>query len=207
MAASSCLVIVDVQRDFLPGGALAVPRGELVIPVINRLMRHFELIVATKDWHPPTHVSFAANHPGHVPGDLIEIDGGAQILWPVHCVQETAGAEFGSGLDVSRLQQIILKGTDPAIDSYSAFFDNARRRSTGLEGFLKQREISQVYLCGLATDYCVLYSALDALSLSLQTCVIRDACQGIDLQPGDSDKALATLAAKGAGLVESGVFG
>ena len=197
------LIVVDVQNDFLPGGALPVPNGDEVIAVINKLQPRFELIVATQDWHPADHGSFAANHPGKQPGDRIMLDGIEQILWPVHCVQKTRGAEFAPSLDISRLVRVFQKGTDPRIDSYSALFDNAHRRATGLGDYLKQREVTDVYLCGLALDYCVKYSALDAIQLGFNAHVIADACRGIDLTPGDVDLAIKEMTASGAVVLES----
>jgi nicotinamidase/pyrazinamidase len=197
------LIVVDVQNDFLPGGALPVPNGDEVIAVINKLQPRFELIVATQDWHPADHGSFAANHPGKQPGDRIMLDGIEQILWPVHCVQKTRGAEFAPSLDISRLVRVFQKGTDPRIDSYSALFDNAHRRATGLGDYLKQREVTDVYLCGLALDYCVKYSALDAVQLGFNAHVIADACRGIDLTPGDVDLAIKEMTASGAVVLES----
>ena len=199
----SALLVVDVQRDFVPGGALAVPHGDEVIEVINRIEPLYDVILATLDWHPPDHCSFATNHPSHAPGEVIDLGGVPQILWPVHCVQGSAGASFAPGLKVDRFQKVFYKGTDPAVDSYSAFFDNARRRSTGLGEYLKAHNLTDVHVCGLATDYCVIWSVLDALDLGFSVTVIRDACRGIDLQPGDSESALAKAAAAGARVVTS----
>ncbi len=200
------LIIVDLQNDFLPGGALPVPRGGEVIPLANELQNRFELIVATQDWHPPNHGSFAANHPGKNPGDRIELDGLEQILWPVHCVENSAGAEFAPLFDTSRVAHVFKKGTDSKIDSYSAFFDNAHRRATGLGDYLKQCAITDVYLLGLALDYCVKYSALDARRLGFNTRVIADACRGIALEPGDLDQALDEMKKAGATLLQSGAL-
>jgi nicotinamidase/pyrazinamidase len=197
------LVLVDIQNDFLPGGALAVPRGDEVIPIANRIQPAFELVVATRDWHPADHGSFAANHSGRRPGEVIELDGLPQILWPVHCVQDTPGANFAPGLDTSRIQQVFFKGTNPRIDSYSGFFDNGHRQSTGLGEYLQQQRVDEVYLAGLATDYCVKYSALDALRLGFRTIVIVDACRGIDLLPGDVERALDEIRTAGATLITS----
>jgi nicotinamidase/pyrazinamidase len=204
---SAALLVVDVQRDFLPGGALAVPRGDEVVEVINRIEPLYEVVVATLDWHPPDHCSFASKHPSHAAGEVIDLDGVPQILWPVHCVQGSAGAEFAQGLKIDRFQKVFHKGTDPAIDSYSAFFDNARRRSTGLGEYLKTHGLMDVHVCGLATDYCVVWSVLDALDLGFKVAVVRDACRGIDLQPGDSERALAKAASAGARLVTSAELG
>jgi nicotinamidase/pyrazinamidase len=197
------LVIVDLQNDFLPGGALPVPGGDEVIPLANQLQNQFGLVVATQDWHPPDHGSFAVNHPGTKPGDRIMLDGIEQILWPVHCVQDTHGAEFASSFDTKRIASVFQKGIDPRIDSYSAFFDNAHRRATGLGDYLKDRSVKDVYLLGLALDYCVKYSALDACQLGFETHVIVDACRGIALEPGDLDRALEEIKKAGATLVQS----
>jgi nicotinamidase/pyrazinamidase len=198
----NALIIVDLQNDFLPGGALAVPRGDEVIPIANELQRHFDLVVATQDWHPPDHGSFAANHPGKKPGDHIILDGIEQILWPVHCVQNTPGAEFATSFDTSRIARIFHKGIDPRIDSYSTFFDNAHRRQTGLADYLKERSIKDIYLMGLALDYCVKYSVLDACQLGLNTHVILDGCRGIELEPGDIGRALDEMKCAGAALLK-----
>jgi nicotinamidase/pyrazinamidase len=197
------LIIVDPQNDFLPGGALPVPHGDEVIPIANSLQRKFELVLATKDWHPPDHGSFAANHPGKKPGDRVMLDGIEQILWPVHCVQNTQGAEFASSFDTSRIAHVFHKGIDPLIDSYSTFFDNAHRRHTGLASYLKERSIKDIYLLGLALDYCVKYSALDARQLGLNTHVILDGCRGIELESGDVDRALDEMKRVGAVLLQS----
>ena len=199
----NALIIVDLQNDFLPGGALAVPHGDEVIPLANDLQQGFELVLATQDWHPPNHGSFAANHRGKKPGDRIMLDGIEQILWPVHCVQNTKGAEFAPSFDTSRIAHIFHKGIDPKIDSYSTFFDNAHRRETGLADYLKKRAINEIYLMGLALDYCVKYSTLDALQLGLNTHVILDGCRGIDLEPGDVDHALDEMKRAGAVLLQS----
>ena len=159
------LIIGDVQNDFCPGGALPVPGGDQVVEVINRMQPKFELVVAIQDWHPADHGSFAANHPGRSPGEQIELAGLPQILWPVHCVQGTPGAELHPGLDRSRIARVFRKGTDPSVDSYSGFFDNGRRSSTGLGEYLKDQGVTDVYICGLATDYCVKATAMDAANL------------------------------------------
>jgi nicotinamidase/pyrazinamidase len=197
------LIIVDLQNDFLPGGALPVPHGDEVIPVANELQRHFELVLATKDWHPSDHGSFAANHPGKKPGDRVILDGIEQILWPLHCVQNTHGAEFAAAFDTSRIADVFHKGIERNIDSYSTFFDNAHRRHTGLADYLKKRSIKEIYLTGLALDYCVKYSALDARHLGLNTHVILDACRGIELEAGDIDAALDEMKGAGATILKS----
>lgn len=197
------LVLVDLQNDFVPGGALAVPEGDRIVPLCNRLQRHFDLVLATQDWHPADHGSFAANHPGRRPGEVIDLDGIEQVLWPVHCVQDTPGADFVSDLDLTHVRRVFRKGVDPRVDSYSAFFDNAHRRSTGLGEYLQEHDAWDVYLAGLATDYCVRYSVMDALELNLRTYVIADACRGIDLKPGDVAEALDAMSRAGAKVIDS----
>jgi nicotinamidase/pyrazinamidase len=199
----NALILVDLQNDFLPGGALPVPHGDEVIPLANELQQNFELVLATKDWHPADHGSFATKHPGKKPGDRVILDGIEQILWPVHCVQNTHGAEFAKAFDTSRVAHVFHKGTDPLIDSYSTFFDNAHRRHTGLAHYLEKRGIKDIYLMGLAVDYCVKYSALDARHLSLNTHVILDGCRGIELERGDIDRALHEMKRAGAVLLKS----
>ena len=197
------LIIIDVQNDFLPGGALPVPHGAEIIPLANELQRRFELVVATKDWHPPNHGSFASNHADKKPGDRVVLDGIEQILWPVHCVQNTPGAEFAPALERKRFSRVFHKGTDARIDSYSAFFDNAHRRATGLGDYLKERAVTDVYLLGLALDYCVKYSVLDARQLGFNAHVVLDGCRGIALQPGDLDLALDEMKRSGAFIRQS----
>ncbi|GAB6185298.1 bifunctional nicotinamidase/pyrazinamidase [Thermopirellula anaerolimosa] len=200
---SAALIVVDVQNDFCPGGALPVPQGDEIVPIVNSLADRFPLVAATQDWHPPDHVSFAANHPGKQPGDVVALEDGPQILWPVHCVQDSPGADFHPCLNASRFARIFRKGTDPRIDSYSGFFDNRRRRGTGLHEFLRQSGVHRVYVCGLATDYCVKWTVLDALALGYRVAVIVDACRGVELQPGDVEGALREMVAAGADLVQS----
>jgi nicotinamidase/pyrazinamidase len=200
----NALIIVDLQNDFLPGGALPVPHGDEVVPIANELQSRFDVVVATKDWHPRNHGSFAANHAGKKPGDRIILDGIEQILWPVHCVQNTHGAEFASSFDTSRIAHVFHKGVERNIDSYSTFFDNAHRRHTGLADYLKKRSIKDIYLLGLALDYCVKYSALDARQLGLTTHVILDGCRGIELESGDIDHALDEMKRAGAIILKSG---
>ncbi len=199
----NALIIVDVQNDFCPGGALEVPEGDRVVPVINALQPRFGLVVATQDWHPPDHGSFAANHEGKQPGDVIELKGLEQILWPVHCVQHTPGAAFHGDLDLRRISRVFQKGTEPDIDSYSGFFDNGRRKATGLAEYLKDERVGDVYVCGLATDYCVKFTALDAVPLGFATYVIEDACRGVNLQPDDVAMALDEMRAKGVQVVRA----
>jgi nicotinamidase/pyrazinamidase len=180
-AADACLIVVDVQNDFMPGGALAVPRGDEVVPVINRLAARFENVVLTQDWHPRGHASFASSHPGKKPFETIELAYGTQVLWPDHCVQGSSGAAIHSGLDIQNTQLVIRKGHHRDIDSYSAFLEADRKTATGLKGYLKERKIKQVFLCGLATDFCVAWTALDARAAGFEVRVIEDACRAIDL--------------------------
>jgi nicotinamidase/pyrazinamidase len=201
-ASHAALVLVDLQNDFLPGGALGVPGGAAVLPLVNRLQEEFDLVIATQDWHPRDHVSFAVNHPGKNVGDVIEVDGRPQELWPVHCVQYSPGAALATGLDTRRIARRVYKGTDPRIDSYSGFFDNARQSSTGLNDYLRERQVTQVYLAGLATDYCVKFTALDARQLGFDVVVVRDACRGIDAVPGDVERAFAEMSAAGAEIAK-----
>ncbi len=187
------LIVVDIQNDFVEGGALAVAGGLSIVPVVNELMNRFELVVGTQDWHPAEHGSFAANHPGRHPGEIIDLHGLTQTLWPVHCVMGSYGAEFVAGLDSWQFEAIFRKGTHPAIDSYSGFFDNGRRKSTGLSGYLRDKGIRQVYVCGLATDYCVKATAIDAAREGFETFVIADAIMGVNLKADDSLLALEEM--------------
>ena len=197
------LIVVDVQNDFVPGGALAVPEGNLIVPICNRLMKAFDLVAATQDWHPANHGSFAANHPGKKIGDIIELNGLQQILWPTHCVQNTGGAMFVEGLETDRFDRVFQKGTNPEIDSYSGFFDNGHRKETGLATYLKMKGVSDIYVCGLATDYCVKFTALDAKQLGFGVHLVRDACRGVNLKPGDVEAAIAEMKSAGIGIVTS----
>ncbi len=192
-----CLILVDLQNDFLPGGALAVPQGDEVLPVADRLMKQFPLVVATQDWHPADHGSFAANHPGQIPGDVIDLAGLPQILWPVHCVQGTRGAALADGVDWSRLARVFTKGTEPLVDSYSGFFDNGHRHATGLGEFLHERGVDQVFVAGLALDYCVKFTALDAVGLGFGTHLVADACRAVNLQSFDGEQAVAEMSRAG----------
>ena len=181
---NSVLLVVDVQIDFCPGGNLSVPDGEKVVPVINRLGQAFDRVVATQDWHPRNHVSFASNHSGARPFDTVRGKEGEQILWPDHCVPGTPGAKFHPDLDTLPFDLIVCKGTDPALDSYSAFFENDRKTPTGLHFYLEGLSVRTIYLVGLALDVCVFYSAMDALRLGFRTLLVEDACRGIDTPPG-----------------------
>jgi nicotinamidase/pyrazinamidase len=199
----NALILVDLQNDFLPGGSLAVTEGDPIVPVVNRLQPRFELIVATQDWHPANHGSFAANHPGKAPGAMIELRGLPQILWPAHCVQGTPGASFAPGLRPAGWARIFPKGTDPGVDSYSGFFDNGHRQATGLGEYLRAQGVTDVYLAGLATDYCVKFTALDAVKLGFRTHLIVDACRGVNLQAGDIDRAVEEMRAAGVRITNS----
>jgi nicotinamidase/pyrazinamidase len=189
------LIIVDVQNDFLPGGALAVPEGDRIIPVINELSQDFDLVFTTQDWHPPNHCSFAASYPDKKIGDRILIDGQEQILWPVHCVQNTYGAELAVGLSPKVISGgvHISKGTDELVDSYSGFFENLRKRSTGLEILLRQHGADDLTIVGLATDYCVKATVLDARDLGFKVTVYENACRAVNLAPDDGANALAAM--------------
>lgn len=177
---STALLIVDMQNDFLPGGALAVVGGEAIIPEINRLSEKYALVVATQDWHPKNHGSFASQHKDAKPFDLGTLEGLPQVFWPDHCVQGTYGAELSKLIDQGRVEAIFRKGMDRRIDSYSAFFDNGHLKATGLEGYLKGRGVSDVHICGLAADYCVWYTAKDALALGFETVILGDATRAIN---------------------------
>ncbi len=197
------LILTDIQNDFLPGGALAVPRGDEVVEPANRLASRFELVVATQDWHPPGHGSFASSHEGKKPGDVIELAGLEQVLWPDHCVQGTHGAAFAPGLSRERIAEVFRKGDDPDLDSYSGFFDNGHRRATGLGDYLKAKGAGPLYIVGLALDYCVKYTALDARRLGFETVLVLDACRGIDLKPGDVHRAVEEMQKAGVTVTDS----
>lgn len=197
------LLLVDLQNDFMPGGALAVPEGDLVIAVANRLMRHYDRVVATQDWHPPDHGSFAQPHEGIDVGQRFELSGLPQVAWPVHCVQETFGAQFVDELATESIHKVIRKGTDPTIDSYSGFFDNGRRKATGLEDWLRENGVTNVDVLGLATDYCVKFTALDAVDVGFETRLIVDGCRGVDLNPGDVDRAIETMKQRSIDIIDS----
>ncbi|KIG14192.1 Nicotinamidase [Enhygromyxa salina] len=199
------LIIVDLQPDFLPGGPLGVQGGDEIIPTVIELMSRFEIVVATQDWHPADHGSFAANHPGRSPGEVIDLDGLPQVLWPVHCVQDTEGAQLVPQLRASsaKLDAVFRKGTDKQIDSYSGFFDNGHRKPTGLAQWLAEQGVGSVAVCGLALDYCVKFTALDALERGLETTLIRDATRAVNLQPGDDARAIEAITAAGGKVVDS----
>ncbi len=194
---SDVLLVIDVQQDFCPGGALAVPRGDEVVPVINRLAAAFRDVLMTQDWHPPGHQSFASSHPGHEPFQTIEVAYGPQVLWPDHCVQGTPGAEFHPDLELPRAELVIRKGFRPEIDSYSAFYENDHETPTGLSGYLRNRGLGRIFMAGLATDFCVHYSAVDAAKEGFSVVLIEDACRAIDLE--------GSLAAARHAMSEAGV--
>ncbi|PIQ86641.1 MAG: nicotinamidase/pyrazinamidase [Candidatus Omnitrophica bacterium CG11_big_fil_rev_8_21_14_0_20_45_26] len=199
---NAALLIVDLQNDFCPEGALAVPGGDEIVPIVNRLIPYFQNVIATQDWHPKGHLSFASQH-RKKPGEVIELGGKEQVLWPDHCVQGTHGARFSPGLNSAAFQKIIQKGTDREVDSYSGFFDNHRQKKTPLDDYLKKKNIEALFIAGLATDYCVKFTALDAAELNYKTYVVTDACRGIELNPGDVNWALETMKDKKITLVTS----
>ena len=174
------LIIVDIQYDFLPGGSLEVPHGNEIIPLVNNLQQNFDLVVATQDWHPPNHKSFASAHPGKKPFEMIKLHGLDQVLWPDHCIQGTSGAAFSDALNLKKVEAIFRKGMDPDIDSYSGFYDNGYKKSTGMAGYLRERRVQKVFVCGLALDYCVFFTAKDALKENFTTYLIEDASRAID---------------------------
>lgn len=197
------LVLVDLQYDFCPGGALAVGGGDETIAIANGLLARYEVVVATQDWHPADHRSFATNHRGKRPYDVIDLGGLPQTLWPVHCVQGTHGAELHAALDRAKIDCVFPKGTDPAIDSYSGFWDNGHRKSTGLAAWLGAQEVAAIDVLGLATDYCVKATVLDGLREGFAVRVIEDGCRAVELAAGDGARALAEIRAAGAAVVRS----
>ena len=199
----SCLIIIDVQNDFCTGGALAVPAGDEVVPVINRIAPLFDHCLLTQDWHPDGHGSFASSHADRSPFESVDMDYGPQTLWPDHCVQDTPGAGFHPDLEVSRAEMVLRKGFRKGIDSYSAFYENDRSTSTGLAGYLRHRGLESLYLAGLATDYCVAWSALDARAEGFEAFLVEDACRAIDLE-GSLDRALAEMDRCGVTRIRAG---
>lgn len=197
------LIIVDIQHDFLPGGALAVPHGDEIIPVVNKLQTCFDLVVMTQDFHPQNHGSFASNHPGKNVYEMIDLNGLPQVLWPDHCVETTKGADFPEDLDTKQVAAVFQKGTDPQVDSYSGFFDNGRKKDTGMGGYLRSKGVKSVYVCGLATDYCVKATAIDAHSLGFETFFVQDASRGVNLNPGDVDAAIEDMKREGITVIDS----
>lgn len=197
------LLLIDLQNDFITSGALAVPDGNAVIPIANRIMGHYDFVVATQDWHPAGHGSFAESHSDVKIGDLFQLAGLPQVAWPVHCVQHTPGAQFVDELDTKQLNHITRKGTDPEIDSYSGFYDNGHRKATDLERTLQDNHVRCIDVMGLATDYCVKFTALDALTAGFETRLIVDGCRGVNLQPGDVDNAIKEMRQSGVTMIHS----
>jgi len=187
------LIIVDMQYDFLPGGALATDESDQILGLINRLQSEFDLIVATQDWHPEGHGSFARSHPGRSPGDAVDLNGLDQVLWPDHAVQGSHGAALSAALDQDNIARVFQKGTNPEVDSYSGFFDNGQRGDTGLNDYLRSQGVSNVYVVGLALDYCVKFTALDAQRLGFNTTLIVDATRAVNLRPTDGEDAIAMM--------------
>jgi nicotinamidase/pyrazinamidase len=200
--ASEVLLVVDVQNDFMPDGALAVARGDEIVPLVNQLARRFSHVVLTQDWHPPSHVSFAANHAGRQPFEMMTLPYGEQVLWPTHCVQNTPGAALHADLDIPHARAVIRKGHHAGVDSYSAFLEADRTTPTGLAGYLRDTGVTRVWCCGLATDYCVAWSALDARAAGFEVVVIEDATRAIDLN-GSLDDAWREMRAAGVERVQS----
>ncbi len=197
------LVLVDLQYDFMPGGSLAVAHGDETVPVAQTLMPKFDIVIATQDWHPRDHASFAVNHPGKQVGEMIELEGLSQVLWPAHCVQGTRGAEFHESLDKKRITAVFRKGIDPTIDSYSGFFDNGHKKATGLGDWLVDRKIKKLFVLGLATDYCVKFTVLDARQLGFEVVLVEDGCRGVNLTAGDDTRAIDAMREAGASVVRS----
>jgi nicotinamidase/pyrazinamidase len=195
------LILVDIQNDFLPGGALAISEGDQIIPIVNNLQNYFDVVIATQDWHPKNHQSFASSHPGKNVFDVISLYDLPQTLWPDHCIQGENGSQFPSSLQFNRVEAIFKKGMDVTIDSYSAFYDNGHRKNTGLAGYLKDKNVTDVYLTGLAGDICVYYSALDSLEENFETFIIEDATRPVNQQ--DFDQAMKVFLEKGGKLVQS----
>lgn len=195
------LLLVDIQNDFMPFGSLPVKDGDAVVPVANAVASEFEFVIATQDWHPPDHGSFASVHAGRSPGELIMLDGIEQVLWPDHCVQNTPGASLHSGLDVSHIDRVIRKGTDRQIDSYSAFFDNKHKKDTGLAAVLREANVGEIWIVGLATDYCVLFTALDARESGFDVVVVEEGVRAVDNTPGDGDRALVRMTEVGCRII------
>ena len=192
-----CLIIVDVQNDFLSGGALAVPKGNEIISFINTIQEQYDLVVATQDWHPANHGSFAANHQEKIPGELIVLNGLQQMLWPAHCVQNSFGAKFSEQLEVDMVQKVFVKGTDPTIDSYSGFFDNGKLQSTGLHDYLQSQGVGSVTIVGLSADYCVKFTAMDAAELGYGVEVLKQGTRAVNLKPTDYEQSILEMESVG----------
>ncbi|TPG84671.1 bifunctional nicotinamidase/pyrazinamidase [Pseudomonas mandelii] len=202
ISSRTALLVIDVQNDFIPGGQLPVPEGDLIVPLINRLGARFTQVIIAQDWHPAGHASFASSHPGHASYDIIQLPYGEQTLWPDHCVRATPGAELHKDLHLPHAQLIIRKGCNPDIDSYSAFLEADRTTTTGLAGYLKERGVDTVYLVGLALDFCVMFSALDARAAGFNAFVVMDACRAIDLD-GSLAAAIDRMQGAEVGLIQS----
>ena len=198
------LILVDIQNDFVPGGALPVPRGNEIIPLANELQHNFDLVVATQDWHPQKHKSFASSHAGKNPFEKIMLHGLEQVLWPDHCVQGSSGAEIHPQLNTNKVEAVFRKGMDPEIDSYSAFYDNGYKKSTGLAGYLRERKVQKVFVCGLAADFCVYFTAKDALNENFKTYIIEDATRAID--PAGFDKVKKEIFSSGGQIIKREVL-
>jgi nicotinamidase/pyrazinamidase len=203
----SILLVIDVQNDFCPGGNLSVEQGDEVVEVINRIMPSFSRVIVTQDWHPRDHISFASTHPGRRPLDRIEVDGVPQMVWPDHCIQGTTGAELHPRLDIRKVALVLRKGMNPRIDSYSAFFENDKKTDTGLRHYLKGLGAREIVLCGLATDFCVFASAMDARGLGFRVILVNDACRGVDSPPGSVAEALSEMSRVGVRIVDSAELG
>jgi nicotinamidase/pyrazinamidase len=201
--ANSALIVVDMQKDFMPDGSLPVDGGYDIVERINELMASFDLVCATQDWHSPNHSSLASNHDGHDVGDIVEVEGIEQYLWPDHCVQQTEGAEFVDELETDEFDEVFRKGDDPRYDSYSGFYDNGHKSATGLRAFLEERKIEEVFVCGVATDYCVKYTVLDARNIGFRCHLIVDACRGVVNEAGDIEESVAEMADAGAEVVST----
>jgi len=194
---TTALILVDLQNDFMPGGALAVATGDETVAIANALIPDYKLVVATQDWHPTDHGSFATNHPGAKVFDVVDLNGLDQVLWPVHCVQETHGAAFQAELHADRIDRVFPKGMDPGTDSYSGFFDNGKRRATGMGDWLREQGITEIDVMGLAMDYCVKFTAIDGAGLGFATRLVLPGCRAVNLNPGDDDQAIAAMKAAG----------
>ena len=203
---NTALLIVDIQHDFLSGGALEVKDGDSIIPIINRLQYKFDTIITTQDWHPENHKSFASQHKKNKIGDFINLNGIKQYLWPDHCVENTFGSEIALKLNQNRIEKIIQKGNNPEVDSYSGFYENDKKTKTELDDYLKEKNIETIYICGLATDYCVKFTANDAVMLGYKTYLIEDACKGVNISPIDSELAIGEMKDNGVVVVNSKDF-
>jgi nicotinamidase/pyrazinamidase len=203
IALGDALLVVDVQNDFCPGGSLAVPEGDAVVPVINGIARAFPIVVATQDWHPHGHISFASRHEGKKPFEVLQIQGTEQVLWPDHCVERTAGADFHPELEMTPVRFVLRKGTDREVDSYSAFVENDGKTTTGLAGLLRELGVERVFVCGLATDVCVRATALDGRGAGFQVAVLEDACRPVDVPPGNLQRALEEMKGRGVRILRT----